>query len=344
MTVKDVNLPPRVIEEDVTQMQRGKKESDQEYWERVKGTKRARREALEEERAIENMENPPAPPESPFQVKGSIDLGHLDIQEQGRKAQELAETTRKEAQERERELTAKLASSQKDLATSQMSAMMEKMSGQFVGVIKEMNVKIDAVAKGADPSSISGYLDTLEQLAQKMGYQREPAGPAIGDPNLAITLQKMKAEEADRERKWQLELKKFDFEMKRMYAKDEADRGYHTVEMARQAKKDEMFASAPQMLGKAIAQGIMEGEESGAPIMKEASKGGYQVTAVKGEIGEIDCPKCKEIIMIGPTARKAVCASCGLSVGVVRTAAPAEPEGGKTVPAGETEEEERARR
>ncbi len=328
MTVKDVNVPPRTKEEDIVGLKRVN-ESDTEYWQRVKESKRARREALEEEKALDSIENPKAP-ESPFKVEGSINLGKFDLQEESRKAHELAETTRTEAADRERVLAEKLEATQKDLADTKMTAVMEKMSNQFLAVIKEMNTKIDGVAAGADPSSVSGYLDTLETLAKKMGYQRELGGPAVGDPNLAIELQRMKAEEADRERKWQLELKKFDYEMQRQGRKDDAEISFRTAEEARQKKKDEMFASAPEVLGRAIARGMMEegnGGGTSASINQKAKANGYQVTAAKGEVGEVDCPQCKGPIMIGPTAKKAVCAGCNLSVSVTRTESkPAESE------------------
>ncbi len=315
--VHDFHIPPRVKEVEVKGAQ-PKGPDDTEYWESVKATKRARREALEEDQAIKTLENPPAPPEPAFKVHGSVNMGDFNVQEEARLAREKQESERAAHEKKEEALRTELNQSQKDLADTKMTALMKQMSDQFVAVMKEMNAKIDSVRQGADPSNMGTYIDSLEKIAQKMGYQRGGASP-IGDPALAIELQKMKAEEANRERQWQLELKKFDYEIARQGRKDEAEIHFKQEEAERQKKKDEMFASAPELIGKAIARGMME-EGGAAPVMKEAGQG-YQVTAVKGEAGDIECPKCRGDIVVGPTAKKAVCARCNLTVSVIRTAA-----------------------
>ena len=203
MTVQDANVPPRVKIEDIKGV-KAKSQDDIEYWEKQKAAKRARREALEEDKAMQRLENPVAL-EPPFQVKGSVNLGTYDLQEEQRKAREDAEQARTEYAEKEKELTAKLELSQKELSETRMTAIMKEMTNQFLATIKEMNSKIDSVAKGADPSNLTTYIDNLEKLATKMGYQRGEPGLAIGDPHLAIELQKMKGEEAARERKFQLD-------------------------------------------------------------------------------------------------------------------------------------------
>lgn len=321
MTVQDVNVPPRVRTEDVKGV-KPKSQDDAEYWEKQKVAKRFRREALEEDKAIQNLENPPLQ-EPPFQIRGQVDLGTFNLQEEQKKARDDADLARKEYAEKEKELSARLETSQKELAETKLTVVMKEMTNQFLSVVKAMDQKIDAVAKGSDPSHLTAYIDTLEKLASKMGYQRGDTGSAVGDPHLAIELQKLKAEEAARERAFQLEMKKFDYEMQRNFKKDDAEIILKKEELEMKKKRDEMFASAPELIGRAIARGMME-EGGTAPVMsqKVSSKGktkGYQITAVRGEAGEVDCPKCGQPIVIGPTAATAACAGCSLNVPVTRT-------------------------
>lgn len=330
MTVQDVNTPPRLRIEDAKDV-KPKSQDDAEYWEKHKTVIRARREALQEEQELKNLQNPPPAEPPAFQVKGSINVGDINVLEEQKRLREEAdkarldatareETARQEAAVREKELSTKLEASRGELAEAKMTAAMEKLGAQFLAAVKGMDQKIDQVAKGADPSSLTAYIDSLEKLATKMGYQR--GGDAtVGDPRIAIELQKMKAEEAARERAFQLDMKKFEFEMQRQGRKDVAEIEIKKEELEAKKKRDEMFASAPEMVGRAIARGMME-EGSSAPVLKkQVSTNGKikgRVTAARGEAGEVDCPQCGQPIVIGPTANAATCAGCNLSVSVDR--------------------------
>ena len=319
MGVKDVNIPERVTIEDVKDV-KSKGQDGIEYWEKQTALKRARREALEEDKALESVTNP-SHPEPAFQIKGSVDMGTINIQENEKRTREEAEKAHQEAAAREKELTTKLEASRGELAEARMSAMMKEISTQFLSAVKQMDQKIDQVAKGADPSGLATYIDTLEKLATKMGYQRGGGDSAVGDPQIQIELQKMKAEEAARERLFQLEMKKFEYEMQRQGRKDIAEIELKKEELEAKKKRDEMFASAPEMVGRAIARGMME-EGSSAPILnKKVSADGKikgRVTAARGEAGEVDCPQCGQPIVIGPTANTATCAGCNLGISVDR--------------------------
>ena len=68
----------------------GQKVNSAKYWEDRKNELRGMRESIQEEKNIEALQNPPQQ-EPPIQIKGSVDLGNIDFQEQSRRAQEAIE-------------------------------------------------------------------------------------------------------------------------------------------------------------------------------------------------------------------------------------------------------------
>lgn len=334
MVVHDVNIPTRVSVEDIKNI-KPKNESDENYWERRKTATRLRREALEEQKMIEQIENPPMV-EPPFQVKGSVNLGNFDLQESTRLAQEKADNERREFLEREKELAKKLEETQKELTETKMTQAMREMGSQFAGVVKSLEDKLEKVAKGTgNPNDLFTYIDQMEKLADKMGYSRGGSSP-VGDPRLTIELEKMRIEEAQRERQFQLDMKKFEYDMVRLSKKDEMDAKLKEEELDAKRRRDELFASAPEMIGRAIAKGMMDESTPAVPqgvqgspshIAQKAPQGKYtHITAAPGESGEMPCSGCNQPVMIGPSARRAVCANCNSVFDIKREGQPVLPQ------------------
>jgi len=153
---------------------------------------------------------------------------------------------------------------------------------------------------GFDKPSSAGDLNTQIQL-KKMEFDQ------------TVQLRRLSREEKASERQWQLELRRLDDE-----------RAAKHQESAQAAKRDEMVAKAPELIGRAIAQGIMASGEGKAaasqPITSRKGDKSHHVEAGQGEAGEVECPGCGQPVAIAPTADKAICANCGSKYDIDRTA------------------------
>jgi len=81
-------------------------------------------------------------------------------------------------------------------------------------------------------------------------------------------------------------------------------------EEIKRKKSEEMLREVPAMIGKAIAQGTMEGQK------RRESKS--HIEAGWGESGEIICPKCGQPVTIGKITKIVVCTNCGAEYSVER--------------------------
>ncbi len=326
MPVENVYTPKPVTSLDPKQSVM-KSENDPNYWERRKAEVRARREVLEEQKAMEAIENPPPPMDPPFKISGGINLGNIDLMEQQRIAREEAELLR---QEKEAEI--------KELRQKAETLAEEKRHLEIKQVQETLNNKLDALAQaiatGRTPQkSLLEQLNEAQAMAQQLGFVRPSDVIASGSgagrsPQLDIELMKLRMEEQAREREfkrqWRADEKNWDLQVKKL----EQDAYFKREEMARAKARDEMFASLPQMIGGAIAAGLVEADKSGALRSQprqapQAPAGGApagsKVLAAPGESGMARCPKCNTEVAIGATATEAVCAGCGFAMPIERT-------------------------
>lgn len=106
MAVKDVFRPGATNPTDPKAAgEKGKGEEG--YWEKQKKEARAKREFKEESKMIENIDNPPAQAEPPFQVKGSVNLGDIDFQKQQEELKQNIATIQQTANEQIKALNEK---------------------------------------------------------------------------------------------------------------------------------------------------------------------------------------------------------------------------------------------
>lgn len=181
-----------------------------------------------------------------------------------------------------------------------------------------------------------------QEAATMLGFEKpSTVKPTTEDPKLALDLAKMNL---DLER-WKIEQEakkeqdKFDRELKLLEFKD--NREFKQKELDLQAKKDEQLFSFPQIIGGAIAKGLIEHEARGAAppgsiSQRQQSTGkSYRFEIGQGQGGEAQCPNCQSPIGIGPTSTEVQCVGCGRIFPVVRVAG--EP-GGQVPPPTEGEE------
>ena len=275
-------------------------------------TAKAEAEATKAEAEARKAQEEPLPvPEPPFQFKGSINMGDIDMQ---RDAREAKEATEAENARRDKEL--------KEEREKREVVEKEKHQLELAGIQKDMNQKMESLEKtilagNANQKSITTQIGEIQELAGILGFQKpDPALAGSMDVSMRIDLIKLQNDNARAEREFKREMRREEREYQRLMRKDDDDRHFRQGEADRQAKRDEMFAKAPEMVGRAIASGMMEGGGANAKQKPQS----YHLEAAAGAGGEAECPYCSSEIAIGPTARSAVCPNpeCGAKLPIKR--------------------------
>lgn len=315
MAVKDVYAPKAEHITDVTDTK--KSEGEIGEWQKKAREAKSRLEYVEAQTMIDKLTDREAP-EPPFQVKGSINYGNIDMQEQQRQAREAAEIAQKEA------------GNKIDKAQENEKAVREELhNAQLLMVQQALNGKIDqlqkAVEAGMTQKNFGQQVAEIRELASELGYRKAEDAPSGGGGNIQLQIEmlrlQMNDKQQDRDFKWRMRQddKSFQLEIQRM----NDDRTAKAAELERQKNKDDMWANFPKHIGSAISKGLVDSPGVAAQPSKPKS---YHVETGEGEGGEIECNDCHQPVAIGATARKAVCASCGASYSIKRVKAePVEP-------------------
>jgi len=225
---------------------------------------------------------------------------------------ERLETERMEAHRQAQEEHDRRVETEKQLQLTQHQMMMEKL---------------EELRHSQKP--LQQQLDEYMGFADKMGFVRASDTPAGSDPRIGLELEKMKldAERERREFEWKMEQDRrtWDMEMEKM----RQEREFRKAELAQQERKDEMFASLPQRIGGAIAQGLIERDQGGAPSSGHIGQAPrqtkvYKIDIGEGRAGEIACPDCQGPVGVGPTSTSAGCVNCNTQFTVSRHPTPGE--------------------
>ncbi len=352
--VRPIYVPP-AGSTPTTGQEIGQKVATDKYWEQRRNELRGMREAIQEEKAIESLQNPPSA-EPPIQMKGTINLGNIDFQEQARTAQNALEQRVQASEQRTQKLEEENTKLKNDLLATTINNMQTNLGNQIAKLQSDL-----AGGKGSS-KSIGDQLKEIIDSANLLGYVKpeaqKPAPVAQSATDAAISLEMLRLQLQDKaterqfawqmerdRRQWQLDLKKLDQANKVAMA-----------EVAGKREKDQFFYQFPELIGNTIAKGLISSRAAPAgggnplstaprPIVRQQApppvtrpiKGGEpisqgenienqapassptdKVQAGYGEAGTIPCRECGTPIAIGPTASRAVCANCGLQVEVVR--------------------------
>ena len=257
-------------------------------------------------------------------ISGSIDVGHVNLMENQAKLEAQNAALISEAQssaartaEENARLRDQVTQSRLDLVQNSLAIKLDSLT----------DIVADAKASKANEKSFEVQFKEAEQFAAMLGLQRP--GPETTDLQTQLSLSKLnfdqkleirKMEREDRraERAHQLELAKFD-ELR------ESNR----QEAERQRKRDEVFASAPEAIGRTIAAALRDSAAEGGESPDVSSEGPsqrtgqtYRLRTEPGEAGVTDCPKCQQkgVVAVGATAKKAICGECGTPFVVERVA------------------------
>lgn len=187
--------------------------------------------------------------------------------------------------------------------------------------------KLEELKKSQKPwnEQLTEYLTFAETLATKLGFEKASAvRPASSDPHIALEIAKLDLERAREDRKFDLEMddRKRTWDLKLIELKD--TREFKTRELDMQEKKNEQFFAFPEIIGGAIAKGLIDrgGVERTPPgSISQQPPPQYYITIGEGKTGTVACPHCKSPIGLGPTQASAQCIKCNSKFDVVRTQA-----------------------
>ncbi len=343
MSVEPVHVPPAgktvTSGKDI-----GNSITSDQYWQNKAREARAMREYEEERQNIQSLRSGPAEP--PIQMMGKINLGEIDFQQQVREARELEREARRVAEEKAAKLQEERDRLHSELIANQIATIQNNLSSQI------QKLQADLATNRGTSKSIADQLKEIIDSAALLGYVKpEAAKPTqvvqnATDAALSLEMLRLQLEDkrTDRQWAWQMEKDRREWQLKLR----ELDQANKIAQAEIQAKKDSAawIAKFPDLLGSAIARGLIAKEGNVAPQTMERrairnqaqraappeempqaedigtqapnSSGNLKVTADIGEAGTIECPECGGIIAIGPTAKRAVCSNCELAVEVVR--------------------------
>lgn len=324
MTVESVNEPKKTQTID-PKTQAEKKDESTQYWENATKSTRARREFIQEQKMMQDIQNPPKPPEPPFKVTGGINMGNIDLQEQQREAKEEARRQQEEAQRRIDEAERQRNEAREALNEAQIKHVQESLTGQ-IDQLKQ------AILAG-NKRDITTELESIEGIAAKLGLKRASLENGNGNIDAQIALKRLEQEMKREDRRFALEMKKDERMWQMELKKLEQNARESEARLQAENNKYQMLANIPQQLGSSIAKGLMAREEAGggggsinrAPSAPSAPQM-RTIEAGEGEAGQITCPTCNHPVGIGPTSQRITCATPGCGQRFVVNRIPMEPE------------------
>ncbi|HEC62175.1 MAG TPA: hypothetical protein ENI27_07980 [bacterium] len=322
-TGKDVFMPETITDtHDPTKLGNTEDPKGSKYWEEKGKESRSKREYEDEERqAREAREREAHPPEAPFSIKGSVNLGDFDFQKQ---QEELRHTIDK-IQEESRERISKLEASNSDYRDKVAEIRTQMIEGTLKAQIENLTKTIGQTQNPNSNFAITDRITEITQIAGMLGYTKpDPATAAESMPaTLQLKMLEMEMAEKGRERQfqwdkiesernWQIALKKLDLE-----AQGRRD------ELLLAREKRASFISPFESIGAAIAKGFGDmgpGDGDAPKVRKKAPKGGkvHNMQAGENDSGTIECPECQEAMAIAPKAKSAFCPSCEATVQIQR--------------------------
>jgi len=263
------------------------------------------------------VEKTGAAPASPFEVKGSVNLGTIDFQRQQEELKTSIATIQETYEKQIKDLKEGTEHYREKVAELQLASMNTIMQA-----------RIDSLQKALEANQIrpqeKGFAEQLAEInsmADVLGFRR--VSPDENTPaELKLKIMQMEMEEKARDRdfqrqmkaddrNWQLKLEEIRLNTQTAIAKVAADR-----------EKTDLFANAPKILGQYIGKAMMEAnggaQPAPAPGPVSRKKSAYHIEANEGDTGDTDCPECGGKVAIAPTSRSAVCPGCNTRISITR--------------------------
>lgn len=330
MSVEEVHVPGKVMSRDPKMAK--EKGGAKSYYENATAEARAKREFLEEQRMTDQIINPPEPPEPPFSVRGSVNLGDLDLQADRRAAEERAAQERADSQAR---LDAAMKEKE-DLKDKMNEVTMAREVDRLMAQLKSNEERLNAVIEGKNKSSGDFFdeFERLQKIAGMLGWNQAPAAAPTGNPSMELELKKYDIQLERERQKWEIEKEnnRREWEMRSEELKMKSQEAQARINAERE--KLQTFSAIPERIGGVFAKAIIDGTRdksggvsSGGGNKSVESKVLGTIEAGLDEEGNTDCPNCGAQIFIPKKVTRAVCAGCRGIVNIVRKT-PKAPQGG----------------
>jgi hypothetical protein len=245
--------------------------------------------------------------------------------EQAETARQEAEKRAREADERDRDRLNKEAE-----AAAQKAAEEEQQRKQAEQELRNQQTqmlldKLEELRKSQKPlnEQLNEYLDFAEKSAARLGFEKPgKAASATSDPHITLEIEKMRLEDAQRQREHELRMAqdKKEWDLKLLQLEDE--RAFKKEEIEQKRKTNEMFTNLPEVIGGAIAKGLIDhGKGVAVPITQRplGPPKSYTVSLGEGESGDFECPNCHAAVAVAPTSTIAQCAGCNARYPITRS-------------------------
>jgi hypothetical protein len=261
----------------------------------------------------DRIENPPSVKEVQQKREADLEQRAAEAEQRAREADDKIRNASEEAR-REAEQAAAQARQEADAAKDALHNHQLQM----------LTDKMDELSKSKRPMAeqMNEYFAFADEMAAKMGWVKPGAlAPASDNPQISLEIARLQIEDAraQREHERQMDRDKREWDLKIMELNDKRD--VEKAKLAQQEKRDNMIFTAPQAIGGAIAQGLIDhtkGKGTQQPVSQQATQRapqtqqkGYKIQAAQGESNEFACPGCNEPVAFGPTSNNAVCVNCG---------------------------------
>ena len=252
-----------------------------------------------------------------------------------------AEEARKAAEERERKLRddekARIQQEKEEAAAaaaeekSKREEAEQKLRDQNTQMLLDKLNELKGQQKPWN-EQLSEFLNYGEELATKLGFQKSTIQTRSEDPHIALELAKLDLERDRESRKFQLELeeskRKWDLQMLEF----KQAREFKIKELELQEKRDGQIFTLPEVIGGAIAKGLLDqgGNVAGGPVRNVPGPEfapepiEYHVEIPEGLADQFQCPNCKGPVAVGPTSTIATCVGCNSQFPIKRIPAVAQ--------------------
>jgi hypothetical protein len=237
----------------------------------------------------------------------------------------------KEAKDRERERLEKDKDTAEQAAAAEQQKREEAEKALQTQRDKMLLDKLEELKTSQKPiaQQLTEYLGFIDTINEKFGLPKigakAPDTTAHTDPHITLEIEKLRIEDNQRQREFELKMAqdKKGWDLQLMTFQREGEWKKQELDLA--AKKADQLFQLPQVLGAAIAKGLIDHQGAGAGAGAGAGNIGqpaqsFHIEIPEGTTGTIPCPNCKTPIGVGPTQTLAECINCKAQYPITRVA------------------------
>ena len=271
------------------------------------------------QKQLDNVRNPSSIAQEPaFQVKGSVNLGDFNPQEESRRQNEENRKREEKQLQMENTLREEILKERERSTSFQIEAMKDKTTTEIEKLRDEMS------RSGGDRTITAQINDKIGQrilasLDDKKSEITEPnTEPSTAsikikeiDSRTQLAIEEMRSERERKSREWEMEKLKWSQEIELRTQEMNA-----TFVAAKE--KNALIAGGIEKLGAIMAQATTDAATINSGISEQAGNTPKIIEAAIGESGESTCD-CGATMAIAKDSKNAVCVKCGQMYSVKRS-------------------------